>query len=388
MPFDIAAPKPAWDDRAGPILTIWDQWQPACDACGRLESSLKDQQLRSCAGCLLGKYCSFSQAECQKQDWSKGHKNRCHLFEADRKLSSVFAKSLGPGTLNDPTLSLVDKVVQWNFLNSQNHAMIACAALKNDNELAKGVNVGIFLKLVEGRTGSKYDHRSFIIDKVALLPREDTDDFANNAQWTKGHFRNHQEAMQTAGEHSKLLVGFCWLPGGVRSETQMWMMPVGSLLAEIRLPPGFDLHRYITHVNRGITHFHASFWPLPRKISDADLDAAEPPDEWIRYAQRLHMELSGLKGQGVIGIERPDGTRIPLYKYSQNGHFRRCAPGETDTDGPEEFKKLLVDPSRMVRMISELLEYFDVRQDTILAMSEVRCPSKSAPSKDQKLPAP
>ncbi|KAJ7479875.1 hypothetical protein FB451DRAFT_1395429 [Mycena latifolia] len=362
MPLNIASPKPALDDRAGPILTIWDQWQPACDACGRLESSLKDQQLLSCSGCLLAKYCSV---QCQKRNWNEDHKNRCHLFEADRKLSTVFAKSLGPGTINDPTLSLVDKVIQWNFLNAQNHHMIGAAALKNDNDLGKTVNVGIFLKLVGERTGSKYDHRSFIIDKVALLPREDTDDFAANAPWTKGNVRNPQEMMQDC-EHSKLLVGFCRLPGGVTSQTQMWLIPLGSLLTETVLPPDFDLHRYITHVNRGITHFHASFWPLPRKISDADLDAAAPPAGWVEYARRHHMGLSGLKGQGVIGIEKPDGTRVPLYKYSANGHFRRCAPGETDTDGPEEYKKLLVDPSRMVRMLCGFLEVFDVYQGEFL----------------------
>lgn len=66
----IEPPKLESDDRAGqfgPTLTVWNRWQPACDTCGRLESSLtghgkgkkKQQQLLlSCSGCLLSKYCS------------------------------------------------------------------------------------------------------------------------------------------------------------------------------------------------------------------------------------------------------------------------------------------------------------------------------------------
>ncbi|KAJ6589229.1 hypothetical protein B0H19DRAFT_1248788 [Mycena capillaripes] len=362
---NIGPPKLEYDDRTGPILTIWDQWQPACDACGRLESSLKKKQLLCCAGCLLAKYCS---KECQKQNWNDEHKNQCHLFEADRKLSTVFAKSLGPGTVNDPTLSLAEKGVQWNFLNAENHAMIACAALKNDPEMAKSVNVGIFLKLVEDRTDAKYNHRSFIIEKVAFFPRAETDDFAKEAGWTKGTVPPGQ-AMD-AGEHSKLMVGFCRFPNGQEGQTQMWIIPVGPLLTDPVLPPGFNFHRYITHVNRGITHFHASFWPVPRNISDADLEAAVPPLGWAGYAWRNYVALSGLTGQGVIGIEHPDGSRTPIYKWSQNGHFRRCAPGETDTDGPEEFKKLLVDPSRMVRMLYPYLELLKVYQDEGLKTTE------------------
>ncbi|KAJ7145704.1 hypothetical protein C8R44DRAFT_1119 [Mycena epipterygia] len=94
-------------------VTVWHAWEPECDACGCPESSLKPpatDQLLSCSGCLVAKYCS---KKCQKEDWSKGHKNQCHLFEANRKLSSVFAKFLGPGTINDPTLSLADKFPQW-----------------------------------------------------------------------------------------------------------------------------------------------------------------------------------------------------------------------------------------------------------------------------------
>ncbi|KAJ7159935.1 hypothetical protein C8R43DRAFT_948012 [Mycena crocata] len=366
-----------WNDGAGTGLNVWDQWQSACDACGRLESSLKNKQLLSCAGCLLAKYCSVrylissqfnhsspihsQQKECQKQDWSKGsHKNRCHLFEADRKLSTVFAKSLGPGTINDPALSLADKATQWynidarpslwNFLNSYNHVTIAAAASKYSPEIAKTANVGIFVKFVADRTGSKYDHRTFIIEKVGLLSRESSDAFVKEHIWTNGLVP--PETIDI--DHSKVLVGFCRLPNTNSWNTQMWSIPIGPRLTELVLPPGFDLHRYITHVNRGITHFHASFWPLPRNISDADLKGAPIPKEWINYAHMHFKELSGLKGQCVIGVENPDGTRTPMYKLGQNGHFRRCAPGETDTDGPEEYRKLLVDPSRMMCFTLEI----------------------------------
>jgi hypothetical protein len=174
-------------------------------------------------------------------------------------------------------------------------------------------------------------------------------------------------------EHTKILVGFCKLPNGATSETQLWMLPHNSLLTEAVLPPGFDLHRYITHVNRGITHFHASHWPLPRNISDADLKAAEVPEGWAKYAKSHHLALSGLKGQCVIGIEHPDGTRTPIYKWSTNGHFRRCAPGETDTNGPEELRKHLADPSRMVRKLSALLDVLSSVQGELTVSCFVSC---------------
>ncbi|KAJ7867814.1 hypothetical protein B0H13DRAFT_2351808 [Mycena leptocephala] len=106
--FYKTAKESIWDGND----TVWHAWEPECDAFGRAESSLKcpKDQLLSCSGCLVAKYCA---KECQKKDWGNGHKNQCHLFEANRKLSSVFAKSLGPGTINDPTLSLRDKVSQW-----------------------------------------------------------------------------------------------------------------------------------------------------------------------------------------------------------------------------------------------------------------------------------
>jgi hypothetical protein len=45
--------------------------------------------------------------------------------------------------------------------------LIACAELKNNKELAA------ILRLVKERAGSKYDNRTFIIERVALFPRED-----------------------------------------------------------------------------------------------------------------------------------------------------------------------------------------------------------------------
>ncbi|KAJ7449141.1 hypothetical protein B0H11DRAFT_2079659 [Mycena galericulata] len=279
-------------------VTVWHAWEQECDACGRAESSLKPpakDQLLSCSGCLVAKYCS-------KRDWGEGHKNHCHLYEANRKLSSVFAKSLGPGTINDPTLSLSDKVVQWNFLNVANHLVIAAAALKNDPKFAGTVNIAILLSLAGDRAGSKYEHRTFFIDRVLLLGR----DVSNAA--ARGH-------------HFKLLVGWCSLPKDELSKTQMWIFPASDAANHV-LPPGFDLNRYVTH--------------------------------------RHHHLLSGLKGgQGIIGVINADGTRKPVYKFNGGGHFRRCAPGETDSDGPAEFKKPLMDSSRMVGLISLHLESYE-----------------------------
>ncbi|KAJ7726267.1 hypothetical protein DFH07DRAFT_782788 [Mycena maculata] len=222
----------------------------------------------------------------------RDHKNRCHLFEGDRKLSTIFAKSLGPGTVNDPTLSLSDKVIQWNFLNTHNHNLIASAALKNDPNIAKTFNVGIFLRLVENRIGSNYDHRTFIIDQVWLFARDASNKFAKETEWVKGNV------------------------------------------------PHTDV-------------------------------ASDPPPGWVEYAWENHTMMSGLKGQSVMGIERPDGTRVPIYKWSMNGHFRRCAPGElADTGGPEESNKPLIGSSRMARMITEWLDHFTHVQNVGLGMSE------------------
>ncbi|KAJ7147225.1 hypothetical protein C8R46DRAFT_1129723, partial [Mycena filopes] len=279
---------------------------------------------------------------------------------ANRKLSSVFAKSLGPGTINDPKLSIADKVVQWNFLNAFNHLVIASAALKNNKALAGTANVAILLSLANDRAGSKYEHRTFFIDRVLLLNRNASDAAARVAGWTKSSVADPQKlAERTDTNHFKLMSGWCSLPGDQVSATQMWTYDRVDATTHV-LPPGFTLNRYITHVNRGITHFHASFWPLPRHLSDADVESTQPSQEWKAHAARHDRLLAGLKGgQEIIGRIHADGTREPWYKGSGGGHFRRCAPGETDMDGPPESKKPLLDPSKMVQLISKHLDIFE-----------------------------
>ncbi|KAF8188142.1 hypothetical protein K438DRAFT_1833872 [Mycena galopus ATCC 62051] len=77
-----------WDDRViEDIIVIWNRWEPACDSCG-FESSL-GEKLLCCSYCRVARYCS---PKCQKYDWMDGtrHRDRCHLFEVDRKLSDEF----------------------------------------------------------------------------------------------------------------------------------------------------------------------------------------------------------------------------------------------------------------------------------------------------------
>ncbi|KAJ6516499.1 hypothetical protein C8R45DRAFT_246447 [Mycena sanguinolenta] len=189
-----------------------------------------------------------------------------------------------------------------NFLNAYNHMVIACAALNNDETLAESqtVDVGIFLKLVESRS-----HHTFIIDKVGLPPRRDTAKYAQDTNWVKG------DEQPSNANHIKVMAGFCQLPNG-RSEVQMWQMVASSVVSDI-LPPGFDLHRYITHVHRGITHFHASFWPLPRntqtEMTDAEFEDVEdhPPEGGratrggitIRFVSRERWAPSGVSRGGM-----------------------------------------------------------------------------------------
>ncbi|KAJ7258159.1 hypothetical protein C8J57DRAFT_1341276 [Mycena rebaudengoi] len=352
---DKQAKERIWDGN----ITVWHAWEPDCDACGRAESSLDSQQLLSCAGCLVSKYCS---KKCQKEDWKRTHQNQCHLFEANRKLSSVFAKSLGPGTINDPTLTLAEKVSEWNFLNIANHLVIASAALKNDPKFAGTKNVAFLLSLADERAGSKYEHRTFFIDRVLLLSREESNNAVRVAGFVKGSSRNPQKMVErTDTDHFKILVGWCALPGGETSAMQ-------------------------THVNRGITHFHASFWPLPRHISDADVDTAKPPPGWMEYVERHDMLLSGLKGgQGLIGRINPDGTRVPLFKFGPSGHFRACAPGETDTEGPAEFQKPLVSPTKMVRLLSKHLDVFKNEQQLKVAKNRFDMPGMTVEEAMKKL---
>ncbi|KAJ7624785.1 hypothetical protein FB45DRAFT_1060963 [Roridomyces roridus] len=342
--------------------TVWHAWEPECDSCGRPESSLRGKkQLLSCAGCLLSKYCS---KECQKKDWGESHKHQCHLFEANRKLSSVFAKSLGPGTINDPKLDWQAKLNEWNFLNVANHRLIASAALKNDPKVAANFNIALLISVSEEHAGSKYENRTFFIDRVVLLQRDVSDADALGQTWQQGPYKDSATAVDALKKKGKkvfkIFVGFCKFPDGEQSRVQLWSFPCSDV-AEYVLPPGFDLSRYVPHVNRGVTHFHASFWPLPRNISDADLESAEAPAVLADYTARQHRMLSGLKGgENVIGRLNPDGSRTPLYKFcNNNGHFRPCAPGETDFDGPVEYKKALENPSRMVRLLSKYLDDYE-----------------------------
>ncbi|KAJ7801346.1 hypothetical protein B0H14DRAFT_3489671 [Mycena olivaceomarginata] len=108
------------------------------------------------------------------------------------------------------------------------------AVFKDNPELKETMHLGVFLKLVGN--GPEHDHRSFIIDKLALMP------------WADEKF-------------SMVMAGFCSLPDGKMSFCHS---TASYRTQEAALPPGFDLHRFITHVNRGITHFHGSFWPLSR----------------------------------------------------------------------------------------------------------------------------
>ncbi|KAJ7614319.1 hypothetical protein FB45DRAFT_873872 [Roridomyces roridus] len=242
--------------------------------------------------------------------------------------------------------------------------MIASAALKNDPEVAAKHNVAIMLSVSPEHAGSKYEHRSFFIDRVALLQRDVSDADAYETPWQKGGYKDPATVVENLKKRGKswfnIFVGFCKLPNGQDSRTQMWSVPCSQVELQV-MPPGFELNRYIPHVNRGITHFHASFWPLPRTISDHDLKSAEAPSALAMYTFHQFQALSGLKGgRHVIGAVNPDGSRTPRYKFCKaNGHFRACAPGETYYDGPVEYKRDLENPSRMVRLLSKYLDDYE-----------------------------
>ncbi|KAJ6455353.1 hypothetical protein C8R45DRAFT_1111394 [Mycena sanguinolenta] len=217
-----------------------------------------------------------------------------------------------------------------------------------------------YLKLGGERINSKYDHRTFIIDEVVLLPRCDTAKYVETIDWYKGNTPQHTPT----GDHIKVIVGFCRLPEVGLSQIQLWYPSVSTIKTNL-LPPNFDLHRYITHVNHGITHFHASFWPLTRHVltsmTEVEQDEAEKdaPSALLGYASRHRQVLFGGEEQGVASLLQSYGARVPSFKRNtsaKNGYFSSCAPGETDTDSPGEFKTLVVDPSRMVRMLSRVLE--------------------------------
>lgn len=207
-------------------------------------------------------------------------------------------------------------------------------------------HLGIFLTLVD--EGPDYDYLSFVIEKVAIIPFS----------------RGEREPL--------VMAGYCVLPGATpRAPYTCYSMhhpytwkpthysynPSGTAL-----PPGFDLDRLISHINRGITHFHGSYWPLPFKLSDADFEAAKPPDQWLRY-MRLHPH--GFQPVDrynnlweVFGVEKRDGTRVPLYDYSEE---LAKLPSDRDSSDsvlealgkvdPTEFKKFLDDPERKLCVI-------------------------------------
>ncbi|KAJ7127618.1 hypothetical protein C8R44DRAFT_873447 [Mycena epipterygia] len=341
--------KPTWDDRAvEDIITIWDRWEPACDSCGRLESSLKER-LKFCSYCQVAHYCSV---KCQNYDWSDGsrHEERCHLFEINRKLSDAYSTmkpsevswgwKYGLG-INDPTQSLEQKAHHWESLHRATLSLIQSTVFANKKPNQETPHLGVFLKLVEN--SPNHGHLSFIIDKVALIP------FARNE----------------SGWGTHLMTGYCLLPGAKMPPRYGWQ-PISCTYGAggTTLPPGFDLHRFITHVNRGITHFHGSYWPLPLRLSDADFAAAEPPNQWLRH-MRLHhygfLPIDKFEDTlEVFGVVKRDGTQVPLYEYNHpdsewNGIF---APAKFDslleemakTDATE-FKKFLDDPSRKLCVI-------------------------------------
>ncbi|KAJ7843929.1 hypothetical protein B0H13DRAFT_2412212 [Mycena leptocephala] len=306
MACNVYVLNKTWDDRVvEDIIVIWDRWEPACDSCGCLESSLGGK-LFCCSYCRVARYCS---PKCQKYDWMDGslHKDRCHLFEVDRKLSdeikstesfgSRFAYISFPLSAAErwyPPGSTIYSEHRGEIVSVRQHhknfGMIQAAVFQNRNGLEHTPNLGIFIKLV-GRA------LTMIIVPSTL-----------SVLWTA-------------------------------------------------LPPGFDLHRYITHVNRGITHFHGSFWPLPRRLSDSAFEAAEPPPEWLRYMlchsagfqYDTTLPESNTGVMMVFAVVKRDGTTL-LYKYDNDisSAFYSDAIAKVD---PTEFKKLLDDPSRKLCMI-------------------------------------
>ncbi|KAJ6507625.1 hypothetical protein DFH09DRAFT_1334423 [Mycena vulgaris] len=213
-----------------------------------LATSQSHSTIRLSVALAIRAIIQITRDKCQNYDWNDGshHKERCHLFEINRKLSDVYSTmkvsdvssgwKYGLG-INDLTRSLEQKANQWESLHRATLSLIQSTVFVNKNPKEETPHFGVFLKLVGN--GPNYDYRSFIIDKVALIPF----------------------SLRESG--------------------------CGRIASGTTLPPGFDLHRFITHVNRGITHFHDSYWPLPRRLSDADFEAAEPPNQWLRY-MRLH----------------------------------------------------------------------------------------------------
>ncbi|KAF8152846.1 hypothetical protein K438DRAFT_2078958 [Mycena galopus ATCC 62051] len=276
-------------------------------------------------------YLSFSQSAKNKYDWMEGswHRDHCHLFEVDRKLSDEF-KSIEP--FGPWLLSVVIRQEQQSDSERRQKSryrnqfgMIQAAVFQNGKELEYTPNLGIFIKLVG--QGPNYDHRSFVIEKVVLIP------------WTP-----HQYG-------AKLMTGFCLLPGG--GIPPPYTSEANYQFAGTALPPGFDLHRYITHVNSQLQH-NALPW------------AAEPPPEWLRYMlchsagfqytnfSKVLATSSRVQDRGIMMfvVIKCNGTTL-LYKYNNNISSALCSncPAAIAKVDLTEFKKLLDDPSWKLCMI-------------------------------------
>ncbi|KAJ7346126.1 hypothetical protein DFH08DRAFT_809963 [Mycena albidolilacea] len=121
------------------------------------------------------------------------------------------------------------------------------------------------------------------------------------------------------------------------------------------LPPGFDRNRYISPTSTAASLSCTLLGSSPQHLQCRYRICTNTPGmEAIRGAS----SYADLRSQGrrrfyeSIGRIHGDGTREPVYKFSNGGHFHRCVLGETDSDVAPEFQKPLIDPSKMVRLIS------------------------------------
>ncbi|KAJ7438166.1 hypothetical protein FB451DRAFT_1192819 [Mycena latifolia] len=231
----------------------------------------------------------------------------------------------GPSLINDPTVSLAGTVKKWATMYSAIATLIGCTALKSYDGLEKPMNVGIFLKHIRHRTDAKCDARSFIIDKVGFIP------------WAEN-------------EGGSVKVGFCRLPGGEISYEGWALFPTWKP----NLPPGFDLHRLLTRISRGITHFHGSFWPLPHRLSDADFEAAQSAADWFEYV--WWYQPGFVAGENAIGIEKRDGSWIPIW----NETWRRRYKTDCNHDYPATW------------IIEQIFERCDIRLVNVLRKARKR----------------
>ncbi|KAJ6526747.1 hypothetical protein B0H19DRAFT_1275595 [Mycena capillaripes] len=70
--------------------------------------------------------------------------------------------------INALTVSIEEKLSLWKGQYRKNFGMILAAVFQNRKELEHTPNLGIFIKLVG--QGPDYEHRSFVIEQVALIP--------------------------------------------------------------------------------------------------------------------------------------------------------------------------------------------------------------------------